>query len=119
MFARGRPKLREKEVVDYFKQRAAANDLMFLKVKWIGRKNAPDGYVTGISKHPGARVDYNNAWIEFKAPGRIASFAQKREHTRLRSKGDEVFVIDSFDSVNMFFARVMVFQIDEPSKGVQ
>jgi hypothetical protein len=118
MSKRGRPRIREKAVEDYFNARAKANNFMVVKVRWIARKYAPDRYLTGISKHPGARVDYNSAWVELKAPGLIPTPGQKREHNRLREMGDMVFVLDTFAAVNLFFARITAFQIDEPTKGI-
>lgn len=60
------------------------------KVKWIGRRAAPDRRVM----LPGLSV-----WVELKAPGEKIKPHQAREHERLRKFGDRVEVIDSYEGV--------------------
>ena len=63
------------------------------KVKWIGRAGAPDRIIF---------IDNKIIFVELKAPGRKPTPAQKREHERLRNKGADVRVIDSFGGVTAF-----------------
>lgn len=61
------------------------------KVKWIGRRGAPDRFVMLPSL---------SVWVELKAPdGKIRSY-QAREHERLRKFGNRVEVIDSLEKVD-------------------
>ena len=61
------------------------------KVKWIGRNGAPDRLVM----LPGASI-----WVELKNTGERCSPAQIREHQAMRSMGQRVEVIDSFEGVD-------------------
>ena len=64
------------------------------KVKWIGRSNAPDRRI--MIPHAGC------AWVELKRPGKTATAAQTREHTRMRALGETVVVLDSIGAVDKF-----------------
>ena len=61
------------------------------KVKWIGRRGAPDRVVM----LPGGRL----YWVELKRPGQKAEPHQAREHERLRDMGQRVLIIDSFEAI--------------------
>lgn len=61
------------------------------KVKWIGRRGAPDRLVMLPSL---------TAWVELKAPGKTPEPHQAREHKRMRDMGQRVEVIDSMDGVD-------------------
>lgn len=78
------------------------------KVKWIGRRGAPDRLVM----LPEIRNDRTGAvyggawWVELKRPGLAATFPnnphehqQHREHQRMRAMGQRVVVIDSIEGV--------------------
>lgn len=71
----------EKAVVDH------AENLGWLirKVKWIGRRAAPDRVFFKAGR---------TIWVEFKRPGEKPRLLQEREHTRMRDAGCEVHVID-------------------------
>lgn len=81
------------------------------KVKWIGRKAAPDRLVMlpkmpYNSKAPNVYHFPRTLWVELKAPGKAATFpadaherAQHREHERMRRMGQRVEVIDSIEGV--------------------
>lgn len=67
------------------------------KVKWIGRRNAPDD-IFGRAfvepcKHCGAHGRV--LLIEFKRPGKKPNITQRREIARLREAGFEVHVVDN------------------------
>lgn len=64
------------------------------KVKWIGRKSAPDRRV--MLRRP--------VWVELKAPDKYPTKAQQREHVRMRSHGEVVVVIASINGVVRFMS---------------
>ena len=61
------------------------------KVKWIGRRGAPDRVVM----LPGSQL----YWVELKRPGQKAAPHQAREHERMRGMGQRVLIIDSFEAI--------------------
>lgn len=63
------------------------------KVKWAGRRHAPDRLVMLKGKHP---------LVELKRPGKDAEPGQRREHVRLRRAGFEVWVTDTKEGVDTF-----------------
>lgn len=79
------------------------------KVKWIGRRGAPDRLVM----LPDGRVfegEYlgpakGTIWVELKAPGKVPEPHQEREHKRMRAMGQRVEVIDSMDGVDELLKR--------------
>ena len=66
------------------------------KVKWIGRRGAPDRLVM----LPDATM-----WVELKAPGQKPKPHQAREHDRMRRMGQRVEVVDSVEQVNTLLER--------------
>ncbi len=56
------------------------------KLKWIGRRSAPDRLII---------LNGQVVFVEVKAPGETPDMAQILEHRRLREAGALVFVIDS------------------------
>lgn len=65
------------------------------KVKWIGRRGAPD------------RIIFMNGLVvlpELKATGKTLEPHQEREHARLRKQGVWVCMIDSLDAVDLLVA---------------
>jgi len=87
--------MRESEIEDYLVQRVKALGGEVRKVKWIGRKGAPDRLVM----LPGRAV-----WAELKAPGERCRPHQIREHERMRRMGQIVVVVDSFEGVDEVLA---------------
>lgn len=62
------------------------------KIKWIGRRDAPDRVVF-----------FNGVWfVELKRPNSTARSSQVREHSRMRQHGAAVFVIDTIEKVEDF-----------------
>ena len=91
--------MRERDVENYLVTQVKRRGGEVRKVKWIGRKSAPDRLVM--------LPDRGCYWVELKAPGKRATFpsnaherAQKREHDRMRAMGQEVFVIDDYSGVD-------------------
>lgn len=84
------------------------------KVKWIGRRGAPDRLVMLPElrkrvRHDGPRgTTYADKlvcaaatiWVELKAPGKVPEPHQAREHERMRKMGQRVEVIDSMEGVD-------------------
>ena len=71
------------------------------KVKWIGRRGAPDRLVM-LPMTP-TRTGWATVgcaiWVELKAPGEVPEPHQEREHERMRAMGQHVVVIDSIEGV--------------------
>ena len=82
--------MRERDIENYLVQRVKALGGEVRKVKWIGRRGAPDRLVM----LPGRGI-----WVELKAPRVRAQAHQIREHERMRRMGQVVFVVDSFELV--------------------
>lgn len=75
------------------------------KVKWIGRRGAPDRLVMLPPRVTINGVGMNNsAWVELKAPGVKPERYQLREHDRMRAMGQRVEVIDSIAAVEELLA---------------
>jgi hypothetical protein len=86
--------MREKDVEDYLVKRAQAMGGEVRKVKWIGRRGAPDRFVM----LPGRSI-----WVELKAPNKLPAAHQLREHERMRAMGQSVCVVDSLSKVEALF----------------
>ncbi len=72
------------------------------KVKWIGRRGAPDRLVMlpfRATFYALAEVGQTTIWVELKAPGEKPKPHQAREHARMRAMGQQVMVIDSYEGV--------------------
>lgn len=63
------------------------------KVKWIGRRGAPDR----VAMLPDVCCPL---WVELKATGESCHPHQIREHERMKLMGQHVFVIDSLEGVD-------------------
>lgn len=101
--------MRERDIEAHLVKRVKGLGGEIRKVKWIGRRGAPDRVVmlpmweTPRSlRAPSDRT----IWVELKAPGKLATFPanaherkQDREHKRMRKTGQHVVVIDSIEGV--------------------
>lgn len=87
--------MREADVECYLCKRVRELGGQVRKVKWLGRNSAPDRRVM----LPG-----NAFWAEIKAPGKVPTKPQLREHARLRAVGERIEVIDSFYRVDEVLA---------------
>lgn len=95
--------MRESKIEDYLVQQAAKKWGEVRKVKWIGRRNAPDRLVliqVTYVKPLVIKFIPRAIWVELKATGVKPSEAQLREHERMRSYGLDVRVIDSYEGVD-------------------
>ena len=105
--------MRERDIEEHLVQRVKELGGEVRKVKWIGRRGAPDRLVmlpeTWIK--PGAfpfvelgHFPARTIWVELKAPGVAPEPHQLREHKRMRRMGQRVVVIDSIEGVEALLA---------------
>lgn len=95
--------MRESEIEKYLCRMVKAMGGEVRKVKWIGRRGAPDRLVLLPeldSYGPAGLIPAVQVWVELKAPGKKATPAQVREHERLRKFGQRVVVVDSIEAVH-------------------
>ena len=83
--------MKESDVVKHLKKVVAEMRGTTRKVKWEGRKHAPDLLVL---------LPLTSCWVETKAPGVKAREGQLREHARLRASGMHVYVLDTIGAVD-------------------
>ena len=93
---------RESEIENYLVERVKALGGEVRKLKWIGRRGAPDRIVMlpGGSNLFGESLPGIALWVELKAPGEKAKPHQAREHERMRKMGQRVVIVDSFEGVD-------------------
>lgn len=87
--------MRESVIEKYLVDKVTALKGEIRKVKWIGRRGAPD------------RLAWIPGWVfpkmpELKAPGKLLQPHQKREHKRLKKMGVVCAKLDSFEDVDRF-----------------
>lgn len=97
--------IRESDIEDYLVNRVKALGGEVRKVKWIGRRGAPDRLVM----LPPVNLTYDSSpaetiWVELKAPGEKPKPHQAREHQRMREMGQRVEVVDSMKAVDEVLA---------------
>lgn len=95
--------MRESEIEKYLVKRVKELGGEVRKVKWIGRRGAPDRAVmlpAKVREHWMHRV----IWVELKATGKVAEPHQLREHKRMQAVGQHVVVIDSLEGVDALLA---------------
>jgi hypothetical protein len=96
--------LRERDIERYLVLRVKAMGGEVRKVRWVGRRGAPDRLVM-LPSELGQRGfeewfwRERTAWVELKAPGVKPEPHQLREHERMRAMGQRVEVIDSLAGV--------------------
>jgi hypothetical protein len=83
---------KESEIEAYLVRQVKAAGGEVRKCTWVGRRGAPDRLVMLQGRAA--------AYVELKAPGKLPSLAQVREHARLRELGQNVVVIDSTAGVD-------------------
>jgi len=89
--------MRENVIERYLVDRANTLGGEVRKVRWLGRRGAPDRLVM---LPPDVTL-----WVELKAPGEKPRPHQVREHERMRRMGQHVVVVDSLDSVDALLGR--------------
>lgn len=98
--------MRESEIEKYLVTKVKALGGEVRKVKWIGRRGAPDRLVmfpVTNQKFIGGMWG-TTLWVELKATGKIPEPHQLREHVRMRRVGQRVVVIDSIEGVDALLA---------------
>lgn len=88
----------ETPVEDYFVARVIAVGGSTRKVVWKGRRGAPDRR----AMHKKGR-----AWVEIKPDGVPLEDHQKREHKRMRAKGEIVVTVTGRTGVDRFIEDLM------------
>lgn len=107
--------MRESDIEKYLVECVKALGGEVRKVKWIGRRGAPDRlvmlpgrWIKAPDKHVMIERDYRRQpisfWAELKAPGKEPEAHQLREHERMRRMGQHVEVIDSLEGVDRVLA---------------
>lgn len=89
--------IKERDVEKYLIEKVKAQGGEIRKVKWIGRRGAPDRVVFLGGAH----------FVELKKPGETPEDHQTREHKRMLRHGVYVWVIDNFDMVDDFVETVL------------
>lgn len=92
--------MRESEIEQHLVQRVRELGGEVRKVRWIGRRGAPDRLVMLPDLNPSHRT----VWVELKAPGQKPKPHQAREIERMRAMGQRVEVIDSIEGVEALLA---------------
>lgn len=115
--------MRERDIEAYLVKSVKALGGEVRKVRWLGRRGAPDrlvmlpayrpaplpprkfcdtgqtGFYPDTRLRPAATI-----WVELKAPGKKAEPHQLREHKRMEKMGQRVVVIDSLEGVEELLA---------------
>lgn len=82
--------MRESEIEQYLVSKVAELGGETRKVKWIGRRGAPDRFVL---------LNGKAAWVELKAPNKRLGAHQMREANTMVAYGQDYHVISSKDGV--------------------
>ena len=108
----------ERDIEDYLVKRVNELGGEVRKVKWVGRRSAPDRLVmlpaqtAQVRTHLGGTREHcvraeATIWVELKNPETILTFpanarerAQAREHERMRALGQRVVVIGTYAQVD-------------------
>ena len=93
--------MRESEIEKHLVNRVVELGGEVRKVKWLGRRGAPDRLVMlpMTPMRTGWATGGCAIWVELKAPGEKPEPHQTREHERMRRMGQRVEVIDSIEGV--------------------
>lgn len=83
--------MRERDIEAHLVRRVKELGGEIRKVSWVGRVNAPDRLVL--------LPERRSIWVELKAPGKVPTAQQIREHNRMRRMGELVEVIDSIEQI--------------------
>ena len=95
--------MRESAITKQLAKRAREMGGELRKVRWEGRRGAPD-YVLMLPGRKSKSYEIpslapRTIWVETKATGVGPEDYQLREHTRMRAKGQRVEVVDSFERI--------------------
>jgi len=97
--------MRERDIERYLVRRVKELGGEIRKVKWIGRRGAPDRVVMlpwrlvgNVHRKP------LSVWVELKATGKKPELYQLREHERMQRRGMHVVWLDSRETVDALLA---------------
>lgn len=106
--------MKERDIEAYLVKRVQQLGGEIRKVKWIGRRGAPDRFVMLPQRVVHSRLENGRlvlhlrpargVWVELKAPGEKPEPHQAREHKRMRAVGQRVIVIDSITGIEELLA---------------
>ena len=96
--------MRESEIEKYLVKRVKALGGEVRKVKWIGRRGAPDRLVMGVLVRGDWYDEHYSVWVELKATGKVPEPHQLREHKRMQAMEQYVVVVDSKEGVDALLA---------------
>ncbi len=85
--------MKESTIEKYLVKRVKTLGGEIRKVKWIGRRGAPDR----LAILPAV---CGPVWVELKATGKSCRPHQIREHERMKLMGQSISVIDSIEGVD-------------------
>ena len=88
--------MRESDVENYLIEKVKLQGGEIRKVKWIGRRGAPDRVVFLGGAH----------FVECKAPGEKPEPHQRREHRRMLNHDVMTWVLDSYKAIDRFIEAV-------------
>lgn len=86
----------ESTVEDHLVDSCKAIGVEVRKVKWLGRRHAPDRLLFILG----------GIWVELKRPDEEPRPGQKREHKRMRAAGMWVEVIDTKAGVDQLIRKI-------------
>lgn len=96
-YERAQDHVYERDIEKYLGQKVKEWNGEIRKVKWIGRRGAPDRRV----------MVGRCAWVEVKAPGVQLEAHQAREHQRMIDNGETVTTVASFFGVNQLMIDLL------------
>lgn len=95
---------RERDIERHLVKRVKEANGEIRKVKWIGRRGAPDRIVMLPDFWWHCRAPFVGTpgplFVELKAPGLVAEPHQRREHVRMRDCHCRVYVLDSVEAID-------------------
>lgn len=103
--------MRESTVEDLLHARIELLGGLWRRVRWIGRKDAPDDFIALPSYYwtdaIGTRRLHGGfrGFVECKRPSKDATASQAREHERLRAVGVRVLVINTPELIDQHFPK--------------
>lgn len=90
--------LRENDIEGYLVRQVQGLGGEIRKVRWIGRRNAPDRFIM---------LNRKTGWLELKRPSKEPTGAQHRELKRLTDHGEFAGWANSYDQIDRFLNAMM------------
>lgn len=89
---------------DYLRKRVKGSGGFVRKLRWIGRRGAPDDFIWWPVS---GNYPLVSAFVEVKAPGDRYSKLQERECAKLRTSGFRVFTVASTADIDQVVEQMM------------